>query len=186
MPRARSSTITYFPHRRLRARLPRRMSDADVEEQYRKEKFGTPGPVDAWLAPRITQGVYTSSDSDSDLDSPLAPDEVPCTVHLQRVKAPEDEPASIFADPDTFVLHLTTGPHALEPSQRVVLGTYTGHPESLDAPQWAQLPEGEPVVFRATVAAVMDILRYAAPKSESGTDAVTALLESLRAVSLDG
>ncbi|RDX53488.1 hypothetical protein OH76DRAFT_1399400 [Lentinus brumalis] len=185
MPKARSRTVTSYLRTRPQARLPRRMSDEDAQEQYRKEHFGTPGPIDAWLTPRIGNSVYASSDSESNLDSPLTPDEVWCTVQLQRVKAP-DEPECIFADADMFVLHLTTGPHALEPSQRVVLGKYEGFPESLDAPQWANLPAGEPVVFRATVPAVMDLLRCAAPKSESGTDAMMALLGSLQAVSLDG
>ncbi|TFK90522.1 hypothetical protein K466DRAFT_563473 [Polyporus arcularius HHB13444] len=185
MPKARSSTVTSYLRPRPHARLPRRMSDEDAQEQYRKEHFGTPGPIDAWLTPRIGNSACASSDSESHLDSPLAPDEVRCTVHLQRVKAP-DEPECIFADADTFVLHLTTGLHALEPSQRVVLGKYEGLPESLDAPQWANLPAGEPVVFRATVSAVMDLLRCVAPQAESGTDAVTALLGSLQAVSLGG
>lgn len=88
MPRARSSTITYFTRRGPHERLPRRMSEEDVEEEYRKKKFGTPGPIDAWLAAWIRKGAGTSSslDSDSDLDSPLAPDEVRCIVHLQRLK----------------------------------------------------------------------------------------------------
>ncbi|RPD62590.1 hypothetical protein L226DRAFT_532418 [Lentinus tigrinus ALCF2SS1-7] len=178
----------YFPRRRPLERLPRRMSEEDVEEEYRKKKFGTPGPIDAWLAARIGQGAHTSSssDSDSDLDSPPASDEVRCTVQLQRVKAPDDDPESIFADPDTFVLHLTTGSHAFEPARRVVLGTYEGYPESLDAPQWAKLPAGVPVVFRASIAAVTDLLKTRCAIPEPGMDAVTALLQSLQAVSLDG
>ena len=54
------------------------------------------------------------------------------------------------------MLHLSTGtgPHA----RRVVLGTYAGDPESLDAPQWAKLPADEPVVFRDSAAAVAQLL----------------------------
>ena len=92
-------------------------------------------------------------------------------------QAPEDD--TIFSDPDTFVLHLTTTRVSAsrnsgassdsdsdstdsrpkpEPVQRVVLGRYEGHPESLDAPQWTRLPADEPVVFRDSAAAVADLL----------------------------
>ncbi|KAI0754777.1 hypothetical protein C8Q80DRAFT_1117378 [Daedaleopsis nitida] len=116
LPRRRSSTVSCFPFR-PRERLPRRRCEADAEEHYRKEKLGLPGPVDVWLAARMAQdhSIHPNSDSDANADSdggwPAATsrgdDEVLCTVQLQCIKAPDDAD-SIFSDPDTFLLHLTT------------------------------------------------------------------------------
>lgn len=54
-----------------------------------------------------------------------------------------------------------------------MLGTYEGYPESLDAPQWTKLPVGQPVVFRTSIAAVMDLLKMRGAVPEPATDAVT-------------
>ncbi|KAI0712419.1 hypothetical protein C8Q76DRAFT_485458 [Earliella scabrosa] len=202
MPKVyRSSMVSYLPLRRQR--LPRRVCCEDAEQAYRKEKLGAPNPVDVWLAARMARGVCTETQSDgsgSEYEEGDGEDEVRCTVLLQCIKAPEDD--TIFSDPDTFVLHLTTTRVSAsrnsgassdsdsdstdskpkpEPVQRVVLGRYEGHPESLDAPQWTRLPSDEPVVFRDSAAAVADLL----VRATLWKDAMTPLLEAMRAVGLD-
>ncbi|TBU45538.1 hypothetical protein BD309DRAFT_955980 [Dichomitus squalens] len=112
-------------------------------------------------------------------------DEVHCTVQVQCIKAPND-PDSIFSDPDTFVLHLTTssplsstrrpiqtttgaerrlgGTDGSDRWRRIELGTYAGHPESLDAPPWTRLlPAGQVVEFRESAAGLAELLARAAP-----------------------
>ncbi|KAI0770063.1 hypothetical protein C8Q74DRAFT_870014 [Fomes fomentarius] len=228
MPKVRrSSTLAYLPVRRpLIARLPRRMSAEDAEEQYRREKFGIPGPIDTFLAAQMARGVCCSpgkvSNTDADTsDFSQDEDEVHCTVSVQRIKAPDDSD-SIFMDPDTFVLHLTATttttatappptpprtPRATDttaaasvswhpsrsqtPSQRqqqqssepgpgvrqVILGRYEGHPESLDAPEWTRLlPVGKPIVFRASAAAVAELLVHARAALWKDAMAVSSLL----------
>ena len=88
-------------------------------------------------------------------------------------QAPPDPACSVFADPDTYVLHLqvapapTTAPgsgfanahgHGQQQQQlqqkQVVLGKYEGEPEDMRAPRWARLPPGRRVAFRARAAAV--------------------------------
>ena len=44
------------------------MSDRDLEDEYRREKFGTPGPVDAWLAARLAHGVGDRDDKTDTLE----------------------------------------------------------------------------------------------------------------------
>lgn len=93
MPKVRrSSTLAYLPVRRpLIARLPRRMSAEDAEEQYRREKFGIPGPIDTFLAAQMARGVCCSPGKVSNTDADTSAfsqdeDEVHCTVSVQRIK----------------------------------------------------------------------------------------------------
>ncbi|KAI1785528.1 hypothetical protein LXA43DRAFT_1065785 [Ganoderma leucocontextum] len=203
--RPRSSTVSYYA-KSQRERMPRRTSEADARERYRKQKYGQPGPVDAWLAARQSQNQaqsqsqsLESQNTDGTLprlgarqDRDASADQVRCTAQVQCIKAPSD--GTIFRDSDTFVLHLTTtttgaarrlgqGDGVDAPgSRRVELGKYVGLPESLDAPEWVRCPMGQPVEFQASAAAVAEVLRYTA----SWKEVMAPLLESLRAVTLDG
>ncbi|PIL22696.1 hypothetical protein GSI_15389 [Ganoderma sinense ZZ0214-1] len=137
--RPRSSTVSFYTsaqrtraaHARLLERMPRRMSDEDARERYRREKYGQPGVVDAWLAPRLSQNPNQDHARSQSLESqnqnqsrgistntmlarleageaagPDFADEVRCTVRVECIKAPSD--GSFFVDDDTYVLHLTT------------------------------------------------------------------------------
>lgn len=109
--RPRSSTVSFYAsaqrtraaHARLLERMPRRMSDEDARERYRREKYGQPGVVDAWLAARLSQNQSQSleSQTQSPSDTTLArigarqageaagPDsegEVRCTVRVECIK----------------------------------------------------------------------------------------------------
>ena len=66
----------YLPMPRLP--LPRRISDEERREEYRRERFGPPGPVDAWVA---AHSANTDNPS-----APLAADEVRCAVYVQRIE----------------------------------------------------------------------------------------------------
>ncbi|EJF63279.1 hypothetical protein DICSQDRAFT_160497 [Dichomitus squalens LYAD-421 SS1] len=206
-PRPRSSTVSYAPVRRTR--MPRRRSEEEAEAQYRGEKkLGEPGLLDAWLAARLSQMPTTQTqlrgaerpDEDGYEDEGGGGkgrwgDEVHCTVQVQCIKAPND-PDSIFSDPDTFVLHLTTssplsstrrpiqtttgaerrlgGTDGSDRWRRIELGTYAGHPESLDAPPWTRLlPAGQVVEFRESAAGLAELLARAAPWNCE--DAMTSL-----------
>ena len=121
--RPRSSTVSYSSnprrtrevHARLQARLPRRMSDEDARERYRREKFGQLGPVDAWLVARLSQNRTQNQNQSQSLESQssstcrsilprLGPrqggeassaDEVHCTVQVECIEV--SLPSSGFA-----------------------------------------------------------------------------------------
>ena len=127
-------------------------------------------------------------------------------VALARRQAPSD-PDSFFSDPDTLVLHLTTSaplplPRTRRPIQTttgavrrpgsapdgsaegsngpsIELGKYEGHPESLDAPQWAKLlPVGQPIEFRESAAGLAELLARAAPWDFADAMAVSSSIRS--------
>ncbi|OJT09944.1 hypothetical protein TRAPUB_13581 [Trametes pubescens] len=171
---------------KLQARRPRQKKSEHVNSrtearmQYR-EKKGLPGHVDLWLATKLAQSIT------DDIESPVTPDEVQCSVHVCRI--PNPEPDEYFVDLDTFVLHLTvrSAPRsfqegALESERRVVLGQYTGDPADWDAPDWTLLPADKAVVFRENATAVANLIQHTGPCA----DQTKALADSLAAVRLDG
>ena len=104
---------------------------------------------------------------------------------MARTEQAPSDPESIFSDPDTFVLHLTTTvlPSTGRPIQTTIgaqwrlsgtlgqddgngieLDKYAGHPESLDAPQWAKmLPAGQAIKFCESAEALTELLGRVAP-----------------------
>ncbi|KAI8978729.1 hypothetical protein BD414DRAFT_494218 [Trametes punicea] len=161
----------------------KRVSTKQKEEHLRKarEKFGLPSPADIWLAAKLAQGTC------ADGATPLAPSEVTCTTCIERI--PEPEPSKDWVDDDTFVLHLTIVSAArnfeegcLQSERRVVLGQYTGDPESIRAPDWVSLPAGKAMVFRESAAAVSELLL----RTSLGGSELMPLQQSLSAVRLEG
>ncbi len=69
---------------KLQARRPRQKKSEHVNSrtearmQYR-EKKGLPGHVDLWLATKLAQSIT------DDIESPVTPDEVQCSVHVCRI-----------------------------------------------------------------------------------------------------
>ncbi|KAJ8483356.1 hypothetical protein ONZ51_g4742 [Trametes cubensis] len=114
--------------------------------------------VDTWLAEHRPHEIKDK------VDAPLSPGQARCVVFLQCIPYPD--PDEYWWDPDTYVLRLTIVEGSRDPEgkyveseRRVVLGDYTGHPGTLDAPDWARLPAGRTMVFRDSTAEVLDFLR---------------------------
>jgi len=134
------------------------MSEAEARANYRKEVLCLPGPIDKWISASVADNVGADS------QCPLAPDEVRCTIQMQRVEASDED--GDFGDGDTFVLYLTiagssrsSAPHALESSNRIILEKYQGWNDSLDAPDWSKWTPGHTVVFRQSRAKLTKIMR---------------------------
>ncbi|KAH9841684.1 uncharacterized protein C8Q71DRAFT_343793 [Rhodofomes roseus] len=174
MPKVKRSSV------KPRLSLPHRLSDEEARAKYRRERLGLPGPVDRWIA----ASTVTSDDCSIDPGCPLAPDEVQCTLQMQRIEAPDDNPD--FSDPDTFVLYLTvTGAahqrasHSVDASHRIVLDRYEGWCDSLEAPDWTKWASGQPTVFRQRKSSLADVVRNALWE-----DAVAPLIDALDAAHL--
>ncbi|KAI0357588.1 hypothetical protein OH77DRAFT_1398977 [Trametes cingulata] len=146
-----------------------------------RARIRPPGSIEIWLATKLAGASL------SDSASPSAPDQVECSVHVQRI--PDPEPDGFFWELDTFVLHLTiisAPPNFLEgvmgSKSGVELGRYTGDPASRDAPSWVSLPADEARVFRESAVAVTNLmLRIGLCGTQ--TDSVA---ERLAGVRLDG
>ncbi|KZT65840.1 hypothetical protein DAEQUDRAFT_497378 [Daedalea quercina L-15889] len=173
MPKVKRATT------RPRLSLPRRISEEEARADYRKVKLGMPGPVDSWIAAGAADGYKIDS------ECPLGPDEVQCTLQMQHVGAPSDNP--YFSDPDTFVLYLTVtgavhvrGSRTAEASRRrIVLDRYQGWSDSLEAPEWTRWASGQTTAFRQRKSSLADVVRNALWE-----DAVTPLIDALDAAHL--
>ncbi|KAI0372321.1 hypothetical protein BV20DRAFT_964465 [Pilatotrama ljubarskyi] len=172
----------------LIGRTPRSMrrpstKDGKASLRNRRTRIRPLSPIEIWLATKL------AGDSRSDSTFPSAPDQVECSVHVQRI--PDPEPDGFFWELDTFVLHLTVvgAPpgfveDVMESTSSVELERYTGDPESRDAPSWIRLAADNARVFRDSAAAVTNLmLRMGLCKTQSNTQAV---IERLAAVRLDG
>lgn len=162
MPRA---VKTLARHRAYSQQLTRRLTDDDARERYRRGVLGGPGPIDCWLC--------VSGSRAYDSASPLPNGEVLCTVRVEHepvshklatctlfielhdLQTIEDECG--FVDPDTYTLSLTIATpscagagsaSALQVHPKIVLETYLGWKESMDAPDWTRRRQGQELVFR--------------------------------------
>ncbi|KAI0769110.1 hypothetical protein BD413DRAFT_605130 [Trametes elegans] len=180
----RERKLKQLTRRKLLARQPRAVAVAKQRKEATRAPQGCLGltfSVDDWLATKLGGGTRAA------VDAPLTVGEVKCVVHVERIPYPD--PDEYFWDPDTFVLHLTivSAPRAfqegaLESERRVVLGKFTGDPDSCDAPEWAALPSGQAMVFRDSAAAVSMLLAHT---SQVGDD-MAPLVASLASVRLEG
>lgn len=164
MPKAARSLTR---HRAYSQQLTRRRSDEDAREQYRRKVIGGPGPIECWLC--------VSSSRFCDSTSPLPDGEVQCSVRVEhepvshinssRVAFIELNDLQIieddcgFVDPDTYTLSLTIATSscpspeagassALQVHPQIVLETYRGWKESMNAPDWTRRKPGRELVFR--------------------------------------
>ncbi|KAL6303879.1 hypothetical protein BKA93DRAFT_826291 [Sparassis latifolia] len=164
----------------------RRLSREEERLRYRREVLCLPGPIDAWIQANTSSSTCararSGSGSGSDPRCPLAAEEVCCMLQMQRTRPPAPADGGVFEDPETFTLYLAlagpagTGDHpSIVRSRRMVLQTYEGWPESLDAPDWAAWRPGQTVTFRQRRVNVAAFLR-AAVRSE---DIIALLIDAL-------
>ncbi|KAI0344477.1 hypothetical protein BDW22DRAFT_1354524 [Trametopsis cervina] len=135
-------------HRRTKSQviIPRRMSDDERREKDRRQRYKA-GAIDCWLC------INASDTYDS---STILEEEVLCSVQLEYVPTLGDDGG--FIDPDTYTLYLTIATPrpsseteslgALQVHPRVVLETYRGWKENIDAPDWTRRKPGRELVFR--------------------------------------
>ncbi|OSC97497.1 hypothetical protein PYCCODRAFT_1440164 [Trametes coccinea BRFM310] len=159
-------------------RFPRvSAQEREAREKRMRQKLGLPGPIDIWLTSKI------KDDPEPDR-TPLAPEEVRCTVYIERIPFPN--PHEYFMDDDTYVLHLTVTSAPLKYKQgtlqwerTIALCTYDRSIHSMEAPDWVKLPTAKTMVFRDSAAAVIEVLR----RTSHGGNELASALESLAALS---
>ncbi|KAI9058541.1 hypothetical protein FKP32DRAFT_1597638 [Trametes sanguinea] len=137
-----------LPCRKMLKRFPRvSAEEREARKQRLRQELGVPGPIDIWLAEKLNDDAALNAAN-------LAPNEVRCTVYIQRIPFPD--PHEYFMDDDTYILHLnvTSAWNVYD----VELAKYDQSIHSLKAPDWVKLPSGRTMVFRDSAAAVTELL----------------------------
>ncbi|KAF7790159.1 hypothetical protein EIP86_001111 [Pleurotus ostreatoroseus] len=122
--------------RRRRASQPRRLTDEERWNNYRRNILGYPSEFDTWLSSRIQRTGDRGSDKHP------TPEDVRCYLVVERIKGEEEGP---FANPDILNLYIRAhvSPELMVPScNRVspsaIYHRFVGSGNEMEAPDWAQ------------------------------------------------
>ncbi|EDR02114.1 uncharacterized protein LACBIDRAFT_310030 [Laccaria bicolor S238N-H82] len=138
--------------------------------EYRRVTYGLPSPLDNWIACSLDFASEPLAGDGFCAGNFLVQDYVTCTVKVVKV---EGEIEELFQDPHTFTLYLTVHLHPSSgflvyywTSPTVILASYTGTGNELNAPDWVTLVSN-PRSFRQPQTHIIELLMIFAAQLEN-------------------